>query len=61
MRIESLEKKINNVIATSAQNSDDEFIKVSSFKLKILIMLYLFKILNYTSLGNHKKRSKGGI
>jgi hypothetical protein len=31
-RIESLEKKIDNDIATSARNSEDEFLKVSKFK-----------------------------
>lgn len=31
-RIESLEKKIDNDIATSARNSDDEFLKVNKFK-----------------------------
>jgi hypothetical protein len=31
-RIESLEKKIDNDIATSAKNSEDEFLKVSGLK-----------------------------
>ena len=31
-RIESLEKKIDNDIATSSKNSDDEFLKASRFK-----------------------------
>jgi hypothetical protein len=31
-RIESLEKKIDNDIATSAKNAEDEFLKVSSLK-----------------------------
>jgi hypothetical protein len=31
-RIESLEKKIDNDIATSARNSEDEFLKASKFK-----------------------------
>ena len=31
-RIESLEKKIDNNIATSVKNSEDEFLKVSSLK-----------------------------
>jgi hypothetical protein len=31
-RIESLEKKIDNDIATSAKNSEDDFLKVSSLK-----------------------------
>lgn len=31
-RIESLEKKIDNDIATSTRNSDEEFLKASRFK-----------------------------
>ena len=31
-RIESLEKKIDNDITTSARNSKDEFLKASKFK-----------------------------
>jgi hypothetical protein len=31
-RIESLEKKIDNNIATSTRNSEDEFLKASKFK-----------------------------
>jgi hypothetical protein len=43
-RIESLEKKIDNDIATSARNSEDEFLKVSKFKFQpLLYYLYLFK------------------
>ena len=42
-RIETLEKKIDNDIATSTRNSDEEFLKASRFILTFFILFVFIK------------------